>query len=67
MARQHPGEVQGSFLLEEILLNFLKNSNEIDFLLWRFNFYFIPMVNIDGVCLGNYRCNAMGYDLNRNW
>lgn len=25
------------------------------------------MINVDGVVLGNYRCNAMGYDLNRNW
>ena len=29
--------------------------------------YLIPMVNIDGVCLGNYRGNAWGYDLNRCW
>ena len=25
------------------------------------------MINIDGVCLGNYRSNGMGLDLNRNW
>jgi hypothetical protein len=25
------------------------------------------MINIDGVCLGNYRTNAYGYDLNRYW
>jgi hypothetical protein len=25
------------------------------------------MVNVDGVVLGNYRCNMTGYDLNRSW
>jgi len=25
------------------------------------------MVNMDGVGLGNYRCNFAGFDLNRNW
>jgi murein tripeptide amidase MpaA len=25
------------------------------------------MLNPDGVFLGNYRCNALGLDLNRQW
>ena len=25
------------------------------------------MVNVDGVAVGNYRCNSAGYDLNRSW
>mgnify|MGYP002362033890 FL=1 len=25
------------------------------------------MVNVDGVVMGNYRCNLAGYDLNRYW
>ena len=27
----------------------------------------IPMLNPDGVYLGNYRANLMGFDLNRHW
>ncbi len=27
----------------------------------------IPMINPDGVVLGNSRCNFHGYDLNRQW
>ena len=25
------------------------------------------MVNVDGVAIGNYRCNLYGYDTNRSW
>lgn len=67
MARQHPGETPGSFLVEEMILSLMKNGNEIDFLIWRFDIYIIPMVNIDGVVLGNYRSNFAGFDLNRCW
>ena len=45
----------------------LKNTNETDFLLSRFDIYIFPMVNIDGVALGNYRGNFAGFDLNRCW
>lgn len=27
----------------------------------------IPMINPDGVIVGNARCNMDGYDLNRQW
>ena len=27
----------------------------------------VPMLNPDGVFLGNYRCSLMGFDLNRHW
>lgn len=30
-------------------------------------FKIIPMLNPDGVYLGNYRCSLMGFDLNRVW
>jgi murein tripeptide amidase MpaA len=63
MARQHPGETQSSFILEGMVrlltgMSRKKNTNV---------FHFIPMVNVEGVILGNYRTNAKGYDLNRNW
>ncbi|CAB1331951.1 unnamed protein product, partial [Coregonus sp. 'balchen'] len=30
-------------------------------------FKIVPMLNPDGVYLGNYRCSLMGFDLNRHW
>jgi murein tripeptide amidase MpaA len=35
----------------------------------RDNFVFkvIPMLNPDGVIVGNYRCSLSGLDLNRQW
>lgn len=30
-------------------------------------FKIIPMINIDGVILGNYRCGLEGNDPNRRW
>ena len=27
----------------------------------------VPMLNPDGVVLGNYRCSVAGLDLNRQW
>ena len=33
----------------------------------RFIFKIIPMLNPDGVIVGNYRCSLAGRDLNRNY
>lgn len=33
----------------------------------KFDVYIVPILNVDGVVLGNYRTNAYGYDLNRYW
>jgi hypothetical protein len=33
----------------------------------KFVFKIVPMLNPDGVVVGNYRCSLAGQDLNRNW
>ena len=43
---------------EEELVNNLKDH---------FEFYIIPMLNVDGVINGNYRCSLAACDLNRKW
>ena len=42
-------------------------SDEAEELRKHFVFRIIPMLNIDGVIYGNYRCSLLGVDLNRKW
>lgn len=67
LARSHPGESVTSFVCQGFL-EFLLSSHPIAVIL-RENFVFkiIPMINPDGVFLGNNRCNLIGQDLNRAW
>ncbi|CAF3989111.1 unnamed protein product [Rotaria magnacalcarata] len=66
-ARVHPGETNASWMMKG-LLDFLLNDSE-DAKLLRDNFIFkiVPMLNPDGVIVGNYRCSLSGRDLNRNY
>jgi hypothetical protein len=62
-ARQHPGETQGSWMMHR-LLKFLC-SEEAKLLRSLIIFKILPMVNVDGVVLGNFRTGVLGLDLNR--
>jgi murein tripeptide amidase MpaA len=76
-ARVHPGESNGSWMMEGYL-KFLLSShpdavkirkeflyNYFKFNLIRILFKIVPMLNPDGVILGNYRTGVAGRDLNR--
>ncbi|MFT4938443.1 MAG: hypothetical protein ACI88A_001470 [Paraglaciecola sp.] len=67
LGRQHPPEVTGAMALllfvDELLLNSPLNQQ----FLKRFNLLVIPLLNPDGVAAGNWRHNANGIDLNRDW
>ncbi|WP_116086161.1 M14-type cytosolic carboxypeptidase [Tropicimonas sp. IMCC34011] len=68
VARQHPSETQGGFLLEGLLerlldpadagARVLRESAEINI---------VPNANPDGSALGHTRTNAAGANLNREW
>ncbi len=61
LARQHPGESVSSWLMEGLAGRLMElNSPEV---LW----VIVPMVNVDGVVLGNNRTGLLGYDFNRHW
>ncbi|XP_056645865.1 cytosolic carboxypeptidase 6 [Diorhabda sublineata] len=67
MARVHPGESPSSFVCQG-LLELLISSNYIATTLREHViFKVIPMLNPDGVFLGNYRSTVIGTDLNRSW
>ena len=67
MGRQHPGESPASLMFEGILQFFTSNYKEPDYLKNKFTFILIPMVNEEGVFLGNYRTGIGGFDFNRIW
>ena len=65
--RVHPGESNSSFVIQG-LIEFLLSNDNIAFKLRNlFIFKIIPMLNSDGVILGNFRYNSKGIDLNRMW
>ncbi|XP_023245193.1 cytosolic carboxypeptidase 6 [Copidosoma floridanum] len=67
IGRMHPGESPSSFVCQGAL-DFLISNHPIARIL-RNNVVFriIPMLNPDGVYIGNYRSTLIGSDLNRSW
>ena len=66
-ARVHPGESNSSFIMEGIIEHVLGNEKEAKVLRDTYVFKIVPMLNPDGVIVGNYRCSLAGLDLNRQW
>lgn len=67
LARQHPGEITGSYMMEGVLDFLTGTSVEAEYLRQHCVFKLFPMLNIDGVVHGNNRCSLAGVDLNRRW
>jgi len=67
IARQHPGEVVGSWTAQGLLRFLLGPTPAAQSLRRSYVFHVVPMVNVDGVVHGNSRCNLSGYDPNRCW
>lgn len=66
-ARVHPGETPASFVAHG-LIAFLTSSHPKAAALRDMAIVkVVPMLNPDGVFLGNYRCSSLGLDLNRMW
>ncbi|KAM6936898.1 cytosolic carboxypeptidase 2 [Xenentodon cancila] len=66
-ARVHPGETNSSWMMEGFLDFLLGDSEDAQVLRDNFVFKVVPMLNPDGVVVGNYRCSLAGRDLNRNY
>uniref|UniRef100_A0A673U3J7 Cytosolic carboxypeptidase 2 n=1 Tax=Suricata suricatta TaxID=37032 RepID=A0A673U3J7_SURSU len=66
-ARVHPGESNGSWVMKGFLDFILSNSPDAQLLRDLFVFKVVPMLNPDGVIVGNYRCSLAGRDLNRHY
>ncbi|XP_035741416.1 cytosolic carboxypeptidase 2-like [Vespa mandarinia] len=66
-ARVHPGETPSSWTMKGIIDFLTGESNRAKELRERFVFKLIPMLNPDGVIVGNNRCSLSGKDLNRQY
>uniref|UniRef100_A0A9L0JKV8 AGBL carboxypeptidase 3 n=1 Tax=Equus asinus TaxID=9793 RepID=A0A9L0JKV8_EQUAS len=66
-ARVHPGETNSSWIMKGFLDYILGDSSDAELLRDTFIFKVVPMLNPDGVIVGNYRCSLAGRDLNRNY
>ncbi|CAD5114345.1 DgyrCDS3484 [Dimorphilus gyrociliatus] len=66
-ARVHPGESNSSWVMKGVLEFLTSNSNAAKTLRKKFIFKLVPMLNPDGVIVGNYRCSLSAKDLNRNY
>ena len=71
-SRIHPGETNASWMMHGMLETLLHPKGEEEKILVKnlkdhFEFHIIPMLNVDGVINGNYRCSLASCDLNRKW
>ncbi|XP_051001003.1 cytosolic carboxypeptidase 2-like [Acomys russatus] len=66
-ARVHPGESNSSWIMTGFLDFILSDNPDAQLLRDIFVFKAIPMLNPDGVIVGNCRCSLAGRDLNRNY
>jgi len=66
-ARVHPGETPSSFVCNGVISFLISEHPVAQVLRNDIVFMVVPMLNPDGVVLGNYRCSLMGFDLNRYW
>ena len=66
-ARVHPGESNASWMMKGCIDYLTGNSEGAQRLRKQFVFKVVPMLNPDGVIVGNYRTGLAGTDLNRKW
>uniref|UniRef100_A0A1I8HQD0 Cytosolic carboxypeptidase 2 n=1 Tax=Macrostomum lignano TaxID=282301 RepID=A0A1I8HQD0_9PLAT len=66
-ARVHPGEANSSWMMKGLIDFLTGDGPEARELRKHFIFKIVPMLNPDGVIVGNYRTSLAGRDLNRNY
>ena len=67
LGRLHPPEITGALALFPFVETLLADNKFAENFRKKFNVLIIPNLNPDGVAMGNWRHNANGVDLNRDW
>ncbi len=65
VGRAHPGESNSSYMMQGLIKFLCSDSKTALNLRKNLLFKIIPMLNPDGVILGNYRTGISGKDFNR--
>ena len=66
-SRVHPGESPSSWIMRGVIHYLTADTEAAEALRKVFVFKIVPMLNPDGVIVGNTRCNLAGSDLNRQY
>lgn len=66
-ARLHAAETHGSFIMSHVIRELSRNYEKYDQILHNNIIKLVPMINPDGVVIGNSRSSLAGVDLNRRW
>jgi len=56
----HPGESNASWMMRGVINYLISDDPKAAFLRDTYVFKIIPMLNPDGVIVGNYRCSLIG-------
>ena len=67
LGRQHPPEVSSVFAIKGFVNELIGNINLSEKFLSKYNIFFVPLMNPDGVENGFWRYNYNKKDLNRDW
>ena len=59
-SRVHPGETNASWMMNGVIDFLVSEDPQAQHLRNTFVFKIVPMINPDGVIVGNYRCSLMG-------
>ncbi|KAL4450839.1 hypothetical protein ABPG74_011681 [Tetrahymena malaccensis] len=66
-SRIHPGESISSFIAQGVIQYLLSDDEQVKELRKKVIFRIIPILNVDGTVIGNYRTSFSGLDLNRQF
>lgn len=67
MVRSHPGETSGSWVADGLIEWLCSDDPLVHDLLNNVSVKIVPMMNSDGVYMGNYRTGIPGKDINRSF
>ena len=63
----HAAETYGSLVMKYIIQELVMRAENYDSILSNYIIKLVPLINTDGVTIGNSRSSLVGLDLNRRW